>query len=113
MNTTDFARRVADEHGWSYSLAHQVVNGVVETMHNILAEGKDLSLRGVGHFDYVKRGGHEVYASWSETGKFMLPEAHYVRFTPVRTLKRGIRALDNSVFADREESSIEEDDSEE
>lgn len=102
MTTTELARRAAEEHGWSYALAEEVVSGTVETLRKALVEGNLVKLRKIGTFDFVKRGGFEItHVLGSEDAKILLPERPYLRFFPVDDIRAEIRELDVSICDQR------------
>lgn len=109
MNTTQFARRVAEKHNWGYKLAHEVVFATMDTLRDVLAEGNELQISKVGTFDFVTKGGFEINAKWSPTGKFYLPESYYIRFTPNRYLKDEIKQLEKLPESNDEPEAESED----
>lgn len=107
MNTTEFSRRVADDNGWSYDLAKQVVPPVVQGLRDVLAEGKSVRLRGVGIFDFIKKGGYTLKTTWTETNTTQMPVRYYIRFVPTEELKEEVKALDHSILEHQYDSPTE------
>lgn len=108
MNTTQLARRVARENGWSYEVANTVVPAVIQTLRNSLAEGQPIKLRGVGRFDFIKKGGYKINTAWTEEKSMMMPVNYYIRFTPIEELKAEVKSLDHSVFENQDDSNDDE-----
>lgn len=108
MNTTELSRRVAVENGWSYELSKVIVPAVIQSLRNALVEGKPVRLRGIGRFDFIKKGGYKINTAWTETGNMILPVNYYIRFTPTDELKLEIKELDHSVFENQDDSNDDE-----
>lgn len=102
MNTTELSRRAAEEHGWSYALAEEVVRGTFETLRKALVEGNYVKIYRIGTFDFVKKGGHELTHLLGDEKKTMFwEEQPYLKFYPVDDIKEEIRQLDVSICDQR------------
>lgn len=108
MTTTELARRAAEEHGWSYALAEEVVAGTFETLRKALVEGNFVKVRKIGTFDFIKMGGHEMSNLLSDDGEkktMFWEEQPYLKFFPVDDIKLEIRQLDVSVCDQRKKKT--------
>lgn len=78
LTTADFARRLADEKGYTYKDANIIVRDVIDLIKEIMLEGGGVKFSGFGNFyvksykdrSYTTKHGEEVYMDSFDKPKF-------------------------------------------
>lgn len=85
----DFVKRLASN-GYTMRDASAVLNDVIETIEEALANGESVMFHGFGTFDIRNHAERESYNPQT-SDKLVIPPYRAVHFTPGKRLKREIR----------------------
>jgi len=89
MKKAEFIETVADKSGLSKKDANEALNAILETITEVLKNGKTVSFIGFGSFSTVKRAAREARVPL--TGKTVkIPERNAVKFKVGKTLKDSV-----------------------
>ena len=89
MKKAEFIEAIADKSGLSKKDANEALNAILETITEVLKDGKTVSFIGFGSFSTVKRAAREARVPL--TGKTVkIPERNAVKFKVGKTLKDSV-----------------------
>jgi len=92
MTRLGLARRLAKK-GYRYKDAEKIVNDMIQTMADILAEGEDIHIQNFGRFEiYNRKIGHGDRPKWASTD--LTPDDTFksIKFVPHNTLRMTVGA---------------------
>ena len=89
MKKAEFIETVANKSGLSKKDANEALSAILETITEVLKDGKTVSFIGFGSFSTVKRAAREARVPL--TGKTVkIPERNAVKFKVGKTLKDSV-----------------------
>ena len=94
MTYKEFIAEVSDYTGISQKTTKQVINGMVDTLTNLLPCGEPIRIRNFGSFTCKKRKTRYWNNLHPETGDFPVKEVSYVKFKPSKVLTDSVRETD-------------------
>ncbi|MDZ7682002.1 MAG: HU family DNA-binding protein [Fodinibius sp.] len=93
MNTGDLVARLAENWDMSKAETRRLLDNIVQTFSNNLAQGKSFTIPDLGTFGNKKREEHTSYNPHYE--QYMkLPPKRMVEFSPSKSLKEDLKKLE-------------------
>lgn len=91
MIKTELARRVAQDNGYSYDIAKELVSATFKTLMDVISEGNEVNIYGFGVFGFTHLGERDIKNP--KFGVVHAKPASFVNFRPCDKLASNVHDL--------------------